>query len=124
MVNAFQAAGGLALEEDLVAQFRRRKGPNAAELAWWRARREIIAFQWRTDTWLPLFQFSRFELAPHPQMRPVLEALNSVYEPWGVANWFATPNTWLQDRSPVRVLMDNLPAVLYAAKIDRLIAIG
>jgi hypothetical protein len=124
MVNAFEATGGLALEEEVVAQFRRRRGPNAAQLAWWRARREIIAFQWRTDTWIPLFQFNRFELAPHAQMRPVLEALNSVYEPWGVANWFAQPNTWLHDRTPVQVMVKDLPAVLYAARIDRLIAIG
>ena len=74
--------------------------------------REIIAFQWRTDTWLALFQFHRFELAPHPQMLPVLDALNSVYEPWGVAHWFAKPNSWLHDRAPVHVLVENLQAVL------------
>ena len=83
-----------------------------------------MCFEWRADIWLPWFQFHNADLVPHPQLSPVFDELNSVYEPWEIANWFARPNRWLMDRVPVKMLVSDLLAVLRAARVDRFIANG
>ncbi|MEO8542028.1 MAG: hypothetical protein ABI434_00520 [Burkholderiaceae bacterium] len=71
-----------------------------------------------------MFQFSRQRFSVHASLQPVLRELCDVYDGWETASWFALPNTWLRQRTPVDMLVHDLPAVWYAAKVDRFIALG
>lgn len=124
MLNSYRSTGGLARAEEVVDQFKCRFGPDVATLAGWIDERAVISFEWRSDIWLPWFQFSRFEMAPHAQLRPVIADLTAVHDPWEMCNWFARPNPWLADRLPVDMLVPDLAAVRHAARADRLIANG
>lgn len=124
MLNSYRGSGGLAREQEVVALFKRRYGPDRATLASWIVEREVICFEWQSQTWLPWFQFNRFDMAPQPELDQVFAELTSVYDPWELANWFARPNPWLADRTPVDTLVYDLPVVVHAARADRLIANG
>ena len=124
MLNSYRDTGGVARVEEVVELFKLRNGPSIHVLAGWIERKEVLCFEWRADIWLPWFQFHCVDLVPHPQLAPVFDELNSVYNPWEMANWFARPNQWLADRVPVKTLVCDLPMVLRAARIDRFIANG
>ena len=71
-----------------------------------------------------MFQLDLRDLSLKLAQQPVLAELAPVFDNWSLADWFARPNAWLCDRSPVNVLASNLPAVLEAARADRFIANG
>ena len=121
---AFRATGGLLLRDEVQTLFHRYGGPNSAVLDGWIRERAAIAFAWRDETWLPMFQFSRKDLSVHQSLAPVLQQLSAIYDGWETANWFALPNTWLRERAPVDMLAHDLSAVWYAARVDRFIALG
>ena len=122
MLDAYRGSGGLARAEELLALFRRNGGPDVTRLARWIVERKIICFEWQSQTWLPLFQFNRVDLVPDPQLNPVFEELQPVYDHWEMATWFARPNPWLAHRIPVETLGTDFPAVLGAARADRFVA--
>ena len=124
MHSAFRVTGGVLPIDEVRILFQRHGGPVADGLAECIRKREAIAFDWRQETWLPMFQFSRKTRAVHPSLKPVLRELSTVYDGWETANWFALRNTWLAGRAPVDMLTRDLSAVLYAARVDRFIALG
>ena len=124
MLDAYRDTGGIARVQELIQLCRSHGGPTVAVLAAWIDTRAVICFEWRSDIWLPWFQFHRHDLTPHPQLAPVFAELGAVYDPWDNANWFATPNPWIADRAPVDALLTDLPGVLQAAHADRFIANG
>ena len=121
---AFRATGGLLSLNEVRTLFQRYRGPDSAVLDGWIRKRTAIAFVWREETWLPMFQFSRKGLSVHQSLEPVLQQLSAIYDGWETANWFALPNTWLRERAPVAMLAHDLSAVWYAARVDRFIALG
>lgn len=121
MLNSYRGSGGLARKQEVVALFKRRCGPDVATLASWIVERQVICFEWQSQTWLPWFQFNRFDMAPQPELGQVFAELTSVYDPWELATWFAQPNPWLADRAPVDTLGVDLSAVLQAARANRFI---
>ena len=124
MLDAYRASGGLARAEEVLAMFRRCSGPDVAVLARWIAQRELICFEWQQQTWMPLFQFDRVHLCPDVRLQAVFTELNCVYDQWEIGNWFALPNAWLAERSPVEALSYDFSAVLDAARADRFVAAG
>jgi len=124
MRQVFRATGGLLSLDEVSGLFQRHGGPDTVVLAGWIRKRAAVAFEWREETWLPMFQFSRKTFTVHQSLRPVLRELSSVYDGWETANWFALPNTWLKERAPVDILALDLSAVWYAARVDRFIALG
>lgn len=124
MLDAFRGTGGLARTAEVLAQLQSRHGLAREVLARWIDQRRAICFKWQTLDWIPWFQFSRHSMAPYRQLQPVLAELNAVYDPWELANWFATPNPWLAEQLPGAALRSDLPAVLRAAQADRFIANG
>jgi uncharacterized protein (DUF2384 family) len=54
----------------------------------------------------------------------VLAEFSTVFDGWRLAVWFAQPNSWLQDRSPVDLLESDLQAVRNAARADRFVSTG
>ncbi len=124
MLNFYRHSGGLARKQEVVSRFEAQGGPGLATVDQWIAQRDVICFDWKDDAWMPWFQFNRFELAPHRQLRPVFAELKPAFDAWEMGSWFVRPNGWLAGRIPVDILMSNLPAVLDAARADRYIANG
>ena len=125
MLDAYRESGGLCRARELQEVFARSAGvggPDVAVLHGWIAQREVICFNWQANAWLPWFQFNRLDMTPHPHLRPVLQELNTVYDPWEIGCWFARPNPWLDERPPVDALLMQLPEVLNAARAERFIA--
>lgn len=124
MHKAFRATGGLLPLHQVLTLFRRHGGPDANALGDWIRDRKAIAFEWDDETWLPMFQFSRKTLTVHHSLAPVLRELSAIHDGWETANWFALPNSWLTELLPVDMLVRDLPAVWYAAQVERFIAVG
>lgn len=122
MLNAFRSSGGLVREELVFAMFRRRCGLDADALANRIAERQVIGFEWQSRTWLPMFQFNLFDMTRPPALGQIFAELIPVYDPWALANWFAQPNLWLEDRVPADALERDPCSVLHAARADRFIA--
>ena len=93
-------------------------------LARWIVDREVICFEWQSQSWLPIFQFDRLHLNPNLNLRSIFIELSCVYNQWEMAVWFARPNQWLGNRSPVDTLGFDLPAVVDAARATRFVAKG
>lgn len=124
LLDSYRSSGGLARAQEVIALFKCRCGPDAATLASFIVERKVISFEWQSQTWIPLFQFNRFDMTPQPELGQVITELSSIYDTWELANWFARPNPWLSDRIPVDTLVSDLPAVLNAARAERFIACG
>lgn len=124
MLDGYRESGGLARAEEVLALFRRCDGPDVAVLARWIARRELICFEWQQQTWIPLFQIDRVHLCPDARLKAVFTELNRVYDQWEMGNWFALPNPWLAERTPVEAFPCDPCAVLDAARADRFVVAG
>ena len=119
MLNFYRDSGGLARAQEVVGLSRQCGGPDADTIARWVANRALVGFNWQAKTWLPLFQFNRFDMTPRPELGQVFSELTPVYDPWALAHWFAQPNAWLAQRIPADTLASNPSAVLQAARADR-----
>ena len=117
-------SGGLARGDDLARLLEDRKQGDFVSLAKVLVGREVFGFKWHGELWIPMFQFELRDLSIKTLHRPVLAELTPVFDNWSLADWFVRPNSWLCEQSPVQVLGSNLPAVLAAARADRLIASG
>lgn len=122
MLNLYRDSGGLARAQEVVALSRQCGGPDADTILRWVIDRELIGFNWQSKTWLPLFQFNRFDMARRPVLGHVFAELTPVYDPWELASWFAQPNPWLAERIPADTLEVDPSAVLRAARADRFVA--
>lgn len=74
-----------------------------------------------------MFQFDLWDLSTRHGPGQVLAELAPQMDGWALAAWFARPNGWLQAQRPADVLAaqpSGLPAVLAAARADRLVALG
>lgn len=124
MLEGYRASGGLARRHEVLALSKCRGGPDATTLANWVAQREVISLEWQSQTWLPLFQFMHVDMQPQAELARVLAELTPVCDPWELASWFAQPNPWLADRTPVDTIATDLPAVLNAARAERFVVNG
>lgn len=121
---AYGHLGGLARGDDLARLLEDRQQGDCVSLAKVLVGREVFGFKWHEELWIPMFQFELRDLSIKTAHRAVLAELTPVFDNWSLADWFARPNSWLCDQSPVHVLGSNLPAVLAAARADRFIASG
>lgn len=124
MLGSYRCSGGLARAQEVLALFKRRCGSDLATLARWIVKGKVISFEWQSELWLPLFQFNRIDMTPQAGLGQVLAELTSVYDAWGLANWFSQPNPWLAERTPAETLLLDATSVLHAARSDRFIAAG
>ncbi|QDL36776.1 hypothetical protein [Rhodoferax sediminis] len=124
MLNGYRGSGGLARADEVLKVLKRHSEAHVARLARWIVKRKVICFEWRSQTWLPWFQFDRFDTTPQPELGPVFTELTPIFDPWELANWFAQPNPWLADCTPVETLRVDPAAVLQAARADHFIAAG
>ena len=124
LLDNYRPSGGLARTQETLELFMRRCGPDLATVARWMAQREVLCLDWHAQSWMPLFQFNLVDMAPLPQLAPVLAELNPVYSPWALAAWFAQPNAWLDGERPAELLVSNPAGVLNAVRADRFMAMG
>lgn len=115
LLDAYRNTGGLARAQEVFTMCRSRNGADAAMLARWIVRREIISFDWQSKVWVPLFQFDRTTMALQPGLNSILAVLNPIHGPQEMAAWFAQPSRWLMDQAPADVFGTDPHAVLKAA---------
>ena len=128
LMTAFRASGGIARADDLARLLcdRADGGPGDLDLTELLKRAEVFGFAWSGSVWLPMFQFDlrRLSVQRAPQ-RVRAELLGAcALSDWECATWFARPNTALNLRAPVDLLVTDLPGVLDAARADRWVANG
>jgi hypothetical protein len=124
MLDSYRLSGGLARAHEVGALFKCRCTAEAASLDSMIIEKKVISFAWQSQTWLPLFQFNRTNMAVQPEVGQVLTELSAVHDTWEQAVWFSRPNPWLSDRVPADKLLTNPHEVLNAARADRYIARG
>lgn len=120
LLDAYRSHGGLARVQEVLARFRRCRGPGTATLVQWIATRRVICFEWQSQSWLPLFQFSPVDMLPRADVGQLLAKLAAIYGPWELAQWFVRPHAWLDQCTPLEALACDLAGVLRAARGDRL----
>jgi len=121
MLAAYRVVGGLATGAEIAA---RRPDVGISQLARWIAEREVLAFEWHENLWLPVFQFERAALAMREAPRSVIRELSGVLDGWELARWFVAPNAWLSDRSPIDVIEEDFSQVFDAARAHRFACAG
>jgi hypothetical protein len=125
LFNAFQPYGGLATADAVATQLVFSSAIGAGRLATLAATREVISIGWAGKLWLPVFQFERSGAIPSPALKVILQEMMAVvYDEWEVAEWFSTPNAWLENIAPAAVLHSDERAVLNAARADCFAAMG
>jgi hypothetical protein len=124
MEAAYRRSGGVASDAQVVRMLRQCSDQPLARLARWIAARDVVSFEFRATTWLPLFQFDSATPSVLPAVTAVIQELTDVFDDWELAVWFARPNAWLRERTPVEVLAACPNAVREAARADRFIARG
>ena len=122
--HAFRPSGGIARGDDLSRLLEDHRCGDFISLARFIAQHEIFAFQWRDSFWIPMFQFDLQDLSIRTGPRRVLAELESVFDGWALAVWFAQGNSWLHGHRPVDLIETDLDSVLQAACADRFIANG
>jgi hypothetical protein len=124
MLDAYRPSGGLARAQEVAAMFKTHGANDAATLANWIIKRQVISFEWQGKIWLPLFQFNPLDMTRQPGLAEALSELVVVYDDWELASWFSLPNPWLQDCTPADSLAAAAPEVLNSARAERYVAAG
>jgi len=124
VLDAFRRTGGLVSGDELTFLLRGRNSQPISMLARWIVNRRVVSFGWHGEYLLPMFQFDRADMTVRRPVAAILDELEGAFDDWDLATWFALPNTWLADDSPVDLLWLDPRAVLQAARADRFIARG
>lgn len=124
MKRAYAGSGGLATGDEVAGLMRTHADQPISRLARWIVTRSVLSFVWRSQTWLPLFQFDRSDISLRPGTLAVVRELACVFDEWELAIWFCSPNAWLQNAAPADVVECDVSGVLHAARADRFVAAG
>lgn len=119
MFDSFRGCGGLARADEALAWLDGEVEQGLSMLARWIALRQVVSFEWRAQTWLPLFQFDRRDMSIRPELAPIVAELGGVFDAWELAHWFARPNSTLDGLTPAEAFRDDAASVLQAARTDR-----
>ncbi|MEX2621771.1 MAG: hypothetical protein WD250_16260 [Egibacteraceae bacterium] len=106
-------ASGTAVDIEQLAQGQARTADSARQwLSRRRRERRLVTVQHDGRTLVPTFQLDTdFDVEPDAAA-VVTRLLDHDMDPWSIWDWAETPNTWLNGRTPSRVLLDgNLDTV-------------
>ena len=124
MSQCYRDIGGLLPCNEVARLVGRHASQPTSRVAHWIVDRSVVSLSWRTQIWLPLFQFESCDMSLRVDAERVVHELAPVFDDWDLAVWFANPNGWLDDARPLEVLAYDLAAVLDAARADRFVAKG
>jgi hypothetical protein len=124
MSRVYNRFGGLLRGDDVAQLMRRHCEQPISIIARWIVRREILSFDWRSSTFVPLFQFDIARASLRPEVSQVIQELRPVFDDWDLASWFVHPNAFLNERTPVEAIAGEPEEVLEVARADRFIAAG
>ena len=119
MLGSFRGCGGIARADEALAWLDGEVEQGLSVLARWIALRQVVSFEWQAQTWLPLFQFDRRDMSIHPELAPIVTELRGVFDAWELANWFARPNSSLEELTPAEAFRSDPASALQAARTDR-----
>ena len=124
LLDAFEPSGGVVTEDGAIDILRRSSTQPESVLAQSMDERRVVRLRCGDATLLPLFQFD----LPRGRLRPVIgdvvAELAPALDDVEIAQWFVQPNAWLDDRAPVQAQVDDLAAVVQAARSDRFVMLG
>lgn len=124
MEAAFRGRGGISSADEVVSLLNRHTDQPISRLARWIVDHQVLSFQWRSGTKLPLFQFDLLSMVPQPSVVAVISELVPALSDWEICLWFAAPNAWLAEATPVEEIVQNAPAVIEAARTERYLVRG
>lgn len=119
--SAFARQGGCLPADQLCGLMRAHWDQPLSRLARWIAVREVVSVSWRSEIWIPLFQFERPSLDLSPGVCDVVRTLRPVYDDWELAEWFTRTHDLLSGRSPAALVACDPSSVKEAARMDRFI---
>jgi hypothetical protein len=122
MADAYARSSGLGHDTDVAGLLRIHTSQPLSVLARWIVQGRLVTFVCEAQRWIPLFQFNRADMWLHPYVQRVVAEFDSVLDELQLAQWFAWPNSSLDDRAPVEIIERDPAAVLAAARIDRFVA--
>ena len=122
--QAYESVGGSVSCEEVVQRLRDRSDQPLSILAHWIVDREIILVSRQDRTLIPTFQFAKPHYTRRPDIANVIAELRPVFDDWELATWFVTPNTWLGEALPVKLIDLDPQRVFEAARVDRYVACG
>ncbi|NNU41989.1 hypothetical protein [Ramlibacter montanisoli] len=122
MEQALRASGGLAGTDHVTGLLAARTDQPISRLARWIVAHEVVSFEWKAGTMLPLFQFDLAGMTLRPEVTAAIRELEAVLNDWEICLWFARPNAWLGDAAPVDCIGVDARALHDAARADRYLA--
>lgn len=120
MLEAYRPTGGLAPGNFLHQSLQDHQRGDLSRLARLIVDRRVFVFDWRGESWIPMFQFDGHDLACKPGPALVRAELKALLSGWAIAAWFSRPNAVLDGRRPVNMLESDLGSVLEAARCHAL----
>lgn len=124
LMDAYQSSGGVIGCDDLTRLLGEWQMQPISCVARWIVSRQLVHFDWHRQLVLPLFQFEHPGLKLLTTVADVIADLGDGFDDAQIAEWFATPNGWLQGAVPARVMAAKPMAVLEAARADRFALLG
>ncbi len=121
---AYARTGGLVYGDEMACLLRPHADQPVSVVARWIVARTIVNFEWRSQTFIPLFQFTRADLSLDAASAIAVKELGTVFDDWELALWFAQPNSWLHGRAPADAVAASPSEVVAAARADRFVARG
>jgi hypothetical protein len=130
LFQGLQRSGGLVSADQLVGLMLGGGGRCTAQpvsqpistVARWIVNRQVVCVAWRSQTMLPVFQFSSDVSSLRPGLAAVMAELTDVFDDWQLALWFARGNSSLGDAAPADRMATHPVDVWQAARTDRFIA--
>lgn len=119
LLAGFRRSGGLIRAHDVGGWLEGGAGHKAGTLGRWMAHNGVIHFDWQFWTWLPMFQFDTAAMAPRVAVGLALIELDGLFDNWGMAQWFASPNATLEGRNPAAAMSADPGLVIEAARREK-----
>ena len=119
MLVAFRRSGGLDRATHVDKWLEANAGAKVGTLARWMAHKEVIHFEWKLQTWLPMFQFGMATRVPLVAVGLVLIEFDGSFDHWDIAQWFARSSPALGGRKPAEVLSSDPAVVIDAARQEK-----
>lgn len=124
LIDAYQSSGGVIGCDDLTRLLGKWQMQPISCVARSIVSRQLVHFDWQGQRVLPLFQFEYPTLNLLTTVADVIAEFGCWFNDSEIAEWFATPNGWLQGALPARVMVAKPMVVLDAARADRFALLG